>query len=121
MFTIHHLKLNKSPGVDGLTSEFYIGFAEHLAPFLHGVFIESIENQTLPPTLSQGLLTLIPKPRKGPLFIDNWRPVCLLNYDYKILAQIFAKRLKAVLDHIINETQIGFMSIDIFLIISGLC
>lgn len=109
LFAIHHLKLNKSPGVDSLTSEFYIAFAEQLAPFLHGVFIESIENQTLPPTLSQGLLTLIPKPRKDPLCIDNWRPICLLINDYKILAQIFAKRLKAVLDHIIDETQIGFM------------
>lgn len=32
--SINSLKHNKSPGVDGLTSEFYRGFAEQLAPFL---------------------------------------------------------------------------------------
>ena len=106
---IQQLKLNKSPGTDGLTSEFYKTFADNLAPFLHGVFTKSIHNQTLPPTLNQGLLTLIPKPNKDPLCIDNWRPICLLNNDYKILAGIFAKRLKAVLDYIIDETQTGFM------------
>lgn len=106
---IQQLKLNKSPGTDGLTSEFYITFCDKLAPFLHSVFTESIHNQTLPPTLYQGLLTLIPKPNKDSLRIDNWRPICLLNNDYKILAGIFAKRLKTVLDHIIDETQTGFM------------
>lgn len=109
LFAIKHLKLNKSPGVDGLTSEFYITFAEQLSPFLHAVFAESIEVQTLPPTLCQGLLTLIPKPGKDPLLIDNFRPICLLNNDYKILARIFAIRMKSVLDHIIDETQSGFM------------
>uniref|UniRef100_A0A3B5R4M7 Reverse transcriptase domain-containing protein n=1 Tax=Xiphophorus maculatus TaxID=8083 RepID=A0A3B5R4M7_XIPMA len=110
LFAIKHLKLNKSPGVDGLTSEFYITFAEQLAPFLHRLFAECIDNQTLPPTLCQGLLTLIPKPKKDPLLIDNWRPICLLNNDYKILAQIFAMRMKSVLNFIIDETQNGFMT-----------
>ncbi len=106
---IQQLKLHKSPGTDGLTSESYITFFDKLAPFLHGVFTESIHKQTLPPTLYQGLLTLIPKPNKDSLHIDNWRPICLLNNDYKILAGIFAKRLKAVLDDITDETQTGFM------------
>lgn len=106
---IKRLKLNKSPGVDGLTSEFYLAFADELAPFLHAVYTESISDQTLPPTLCQGLLTLIPKQKKDPLLIDNWRPICLLNTDYKILAQIFANRIKEVLNNIIDENQNRFM------------
>lgn len=43
------------------------------------------------------------------LLIDNWRPVCLLDNDDKIFAMLLAKRLKAVLDTIIDETQSGFM------------
>lgn len=104
---IQQLKSNKSPGTDGLTSEFYT-FPDKLAPFLHGVFTESIHNQILSPTLYQGLLTLFPKPDKDPFCIDNWRPICRLNNNYKILAGIFAKRLKAVLDHTIDETQTRF-------------
>lgn len=55
------------------------------------------------------MITLIPKPKKDLLLIDNWRPISLLNCDYKIIATIFAKRLKSVLKDIINETQSGFL------------
>lgn len=62
--SIKHLKNNKSPGVDGITSEFYKLFSEQVAPFLFEVFLESIKNNVLPPTMSQGLITLIPKAKK---------------------------------------------------------
>uniref|UniRef100_A0A3P9LB20 Reverse transcriptase domain-containing protein n=1 Tax=Oryzias latipes TaxID=8090 RepID=A0A3P9LB20_ORYLA len=109
LFSINHLKNNKSPGPDGLTGEFYKQFSDKMTPFLTQVFVESIEKGFLPPTLNQGVLTLIPKPKKDVLLIDNWRPICLLNNDYKILASVFAKRLKSVLNSVIAETQSGFM------------
>lgn len=68
--SINNVKNNKSPGVDGLTSEFYKSFSEELAPFLLEVFCESIAKGVLPPTLTQGLITLIPKPKKDLLLID---------------------------------------------------
>ncbi len=103
------LKNNKSPGTDGLTAEFYKCFAEELTPFLLEMFSESIQSENLPPNLTQRLQTLIPKPKKDTSLIDNWRPICLLNNDYKILACILAKRLKSVLNSVIDETQSGFM------------
>lgn len=106
---IEGLKNNKSPGTDGLTAEFYKDFADELAPFLLEMFLESIQSETLPSSLTQGLLTLIPKPKKDVTLIDNWRPICLLNNDYKILAWVLAKRLKSVLSSVIDETQSGFM------------
>ncbi len=81
-----------------------------MSPFLLKVFEESIQNEALPPTLTQGLITLIPKPKKDLLLIDNWRPVSLLNSDYKILTIIFAKRLKYVLGSVIDETQSVFLN-----------
>ncbi len=109
MESFEALKTNKSPGTDGLTAELYKMFAQELAPFLLETYLESIEFETLPPTLSQGILALIPKPKKDILFIDNWRPICRLNCDYKILALILAIRLKCVLGSIIDETQTGFI------------
>lgn len=73
-----------------------------------------VSNGQLPSSMNQGLITLIPKSKKDLLFIDNWRPICLLNNEYKILATIFAKRLKTILDSIIDQTQSG---IDTLLII----
>lgn len=101
--------MNKSPGIDGLNSEFYKTFSEELAPFLLKLFLQSIEYGKLPPTLTQGLIILIPKPKKDTLILDNWRPISLLNNDYKILASILASRIKTTLDSIIDDTQSGFM------------
>uniref|UniRef100_A0A1A8QY68 Reverse transcriptase domain-containing protein n=1 Tax=Nothobranchius pienaari TaxID=704102 RepID=A0A1A8QY68_9TELE len=106
---INQLKINKSPGTDGFTAEFYKQFSQSLAPFLREVFAESVFKGSLPPTLTQGLIALIPKPKKDCLLLDNWRPISLLNNDYKIFATILAKRLKSVLDSIIDESQSGFM------------
>lgn len=106
---IKKFKNNKSPGNDGLIAEFYKSFIEEITPFLLCVYQESICNELLPPTMTQGIITLIPKPNKNLDSLDNWHPITLLNNDYKILASIFANRLKNVLDTIIDETQSGFM------------
>lgn len=104
------LKDNKSPGNDGLTSEFYKMFNVQLTPFLAAMFKESVACEELPVTLRQGLITLIPKPNKDKLYIDNWRPITLLNNDAKLLALVFARRLKKGLNEIIDEEQSGFMT-----------
>ena len=57
---ISKVKNNKSPGNDGLTSEFYKEFKDDIADFLLCVFEEALEAGKLPPTMSQGLITLIP-------------------------------------------------------------
>ena len=60
-------------------------------------------------TMKQGIISLIPKPGKDAHCIDNWRPISLLTIDYKILALVYANRLKTGLGDIISETQSGFM------------
>ncbi|KAF7646030.1 hypothetical protein LDENG_00194780 [Lucifuga dentata] len=77
LLAIQALKNNKSPGNDGITAELYKAFAEQLSPFLTEVFKESLEKESLPPTMTQGIITLIPKPKKDLLLIDSWRPITL--------------------------------------------
>lgn len=55
-------------------------------------------------------ITLIPKPDKDHLLIENWRPITLMNMDYKSILLVYARRLKKDLEGIIAETQTGFMS-----------
>ena len=39
------------------------------------------------------------------LEISNWRPVSLLNTDYKIIAKVIANRLKTVISEVVQEDQ----------------
>uniref|UniRef100_A0A3B3HNI1 Reverse transcriptase domain-containing protein n=1 Tax=Oryzias latipes TaxID=8090 RepID=A0A3B3HNI1_ORYLA len=99
----------KSPGNDGLSKEFYCHFWDVINPHLMEMYKECIVQQEMTATMKQGLITLIPKPNKDPVMIENWRPITLLNVDYKILALVYAQRLKSNLHEIISETQSGFM------------
>lgn len=103
------LSLNKSPGCDGLTSDFYKHFWNLLREPLFYMVKEATENMVFPPTMKQGVISLIPKPGKDPKVLDNLRPITLLNTDYKILALIYTNRLKINLHKIISDSQSGFM------------
>lgn len=57
--------------------------------------------------MKQGIITQMPKPNKDKRFL-SWRPITLLNSDCKILAAVYAKRLKPCLE-VISLSQYGFM------------
>lgn len=104
------LKLDKSPGPDGLTASFYRHFWGLLRKVLFQVFREATSNLSLPISMKQGIITLIQKPGKDSKLLDNYRPISLLNYDFKLLTYIYTNRLKGGLDQIISETQSGYVS-----------
>ncbi len=41
--------------------------------------------------------------------MKSWRPLTLLNTDYKILAKVLAARLQDVVDEIIEADQSGYI------------
>ena len=45
----------------------------------------------------QGIISLIPKKNKNVEYLANWRPVSLLNVDYKIATKTIALRLEKIL------------------------
>ena len=104
------MKTQKAPGIDGLTTEFFLCFWSIIEDPLMEMYRECIDKKEMSTTMKQGIISLIPKPNKDPLSIENWRPITLLNVDYKLFALVFARRLKRNLAEIINETQTGFMA-----------
>ncbi len=94
----------KSPGSDGLPAEFYHCFWSTLGQDLVEVLNYSLIKGQLPESLRLALITLLFK--KGDrLDLKNWRPISLLNVDYKIGAKTLANRLKMVLSSVLSEDQ----------------
>jgi len=65
---------------------------------------------TLPPTLTQAIITVIHKKGKDELNVGSYRPISLLNIDYKIYAKILANRLTPLMNKIVHNDQTGFIS-----------
>lgn len=57
----------------------------------------------------RGIISLIPKEGKDNLLLKKWRPITLLNADYKVASKAIANRLKKVLGPVISNDQTGFL------------
>ena len=57
----------------------------------------------------QGLISLLPKKNKDLGNLNNWRPLTLLNTDYKIVTKTISNRIKKYISNIIENSQTGFI------------
>ena len=89
--------------------EFYKFFGPDIGLLLLDNLNEALINKELSITQKQGIISLIPKNNKQRDLIQNWRPITLLNVDYKLLSTVFANRIKAVLPKLIENDQKGFV------------
>lgn len=104
------LNKHSSPGLDGLTPQFYLHFWEKLkGPFFNCINI-SIQRGRLSHSLRKGVITLIHKDHNlDRNNLTNYRPITLTNTDYKIYTKALATRLQNVITQIIHEDQVGFI------------
>ena len=94
---------NKTPGTDGLPAGFYKVFWKDISSFLIAALHYSFESGRLSISQRRGAIKLIPKKDAELYYIKNWRPITLLNTDYKIAAKAIANRVKSVLPSLINQ------------------
>ena len=62
----------------------------------------------MPATFMEGEMAVLYK-KKDPRDIRNYRPITLLNVDYKIFSSILASRIASMLDDVISPCQNGFV------------
>ena len=103
------MKPGKTPGSDGLPIEFYKVFWNGIPDCLLNAINFAYAEGKLSISQRHGIIKLIPKKDSEPYFVKNWRPITLLNSDYKIAAKAIANRLQNVLPKIINSDQPGFL------------
>ena len=85
--SIKSLPANKSPGDDGFPSEFYKEFQDLVIPLLMEVLVQSRGNGCFPDSFSQTVITVIHKKGKDPQKCSSYRPISLLNTDYKLVTK----------------------------------
>ena len=95
---------NKTPGPDGLSVEFYLKFWPRLGPLLVEVFNECLRASELCESMKTSVTRLVYK-KDDRKHLKNWRPISLLNVDYKICSKAISLRLSKVLDSVVDPDQ----------------
>ena len=99
----------RSPGIDGIPTEFYSEFWDDINHVMLKLFNYILEVKSLSKSQKKGLITLLPK--KGDIgLLENWRPVSVLCADYKILSKVLVNRIKPSLQSLINVDQTGALA-----------
>ncbi|CAM2098378.1 unnamed protein product [Caretta caretta] len=95
---------NKSPGMDGLTVEFYRVFWDVLGPDLVTIWAESLQSRVLPLSCRRAGLPLLLK-KRDLCDLRNWCPISLLSMDYKVVAKAILLWLGSVLADVVHPDQ----------------
>ena len=99
----------KSPGSDGIPSDFYQLYWDIIGKDLYEVLKMEINNKRLTKSQLEGVIVLIKKSSNAK-DIKHFRPITLLNCDYKILARIVANRLRPFYEKTIHKAQTAGVS-----------
>lgn len=95
---------HKSPGIDGLSVEFYQAMWPHIKEDFHRVYLEAFQQGSLGPNINKGLVKLLPKGKNEDI-VAGWRPITLLNTSYKIIAKALATRIRPIVKKIVRPEQ----------------
>ncbi|KAJ1172588.1 hypothetical protein NDU88_004433 [Pleurodeles waltl] len=98
-------KRGKTPGSDCLPVELYVELWDLIGPDLLDLYGEVVGKGSMPQSLRESMITLLYKQKGEKEDLKNWRPISLLNVDYKLLAKAMANHLKKVIEKIIHPDQ----------------
>lgn len=70
---------------------------------------EFFQNGRIINGLNPSFISLIPK-KSNPMTIEDYLPISLIGGAYKILSKVLANRLSKVIDTVIGDNQLTFIS-----------
>lgn len=95
----------KAPGEDGLRASFYKKYWSVIGRPFTRMINHAVRNGKLPSSFYRGTIVLICKDEKKRDQLKSWRPITLLNLDYKIFAKALANRIYPALPAVVSDTQ----------------
>ena len=108
-YSLQQISNNKTPGSDGFTAEFYKFFWPQIEDIVFDSFVYAYNTGELSIEQRRGILNIIPKKEKDIRCLKNWRPISLLNTDYKSLTKLLSLRLQNVISTIVAPDQTGYI------------
>ncbi|KAF1333740.1 reverse transcriptase, partial [Globisporangium splendens] len=105
---VKNCKRGKAHGPDELGNDWYRDHCDEITGLFERLFNLWIPECILPSSFSEVHIHCIKKSVSAASPLD-YRPIALLNSDYKIFTRIFATRLRTVLPWLIHHMQAGFV------------
>jgi len=101
---VHNSPTNKSPGIDGISSDLY----RHTWPLLHTDLLAVLNTMftecRTAPQQTAGIIVNIPK-KSAPTRTSDYRSLTLINADVKLLARVIANRMKMTISSTLHCSQ----------------
>ena len=107
---MNNLTLSKSPGQVGFTAELFKFSLKDIGIYLLRSLNSAYACGNFSHDHNLGIITLLPKSNKPRYVFNNWRPISLLNAQYKILSHCISNRIKPLLGENIHKDQKGFLA-----------
>lgn len=105
---IMSMKRDSAPGPNGFSVTFFQQLWEVVKDDYFKMFEDFHRGYLDIKRLNYGVITLVPKTQQANN-IKQYRPICLLNVDFKGFTKFLTNRLSKVADKIIGSNQIGFI------------
>ena len=111
---MENLPTGKQPGPNRIPNAVYKYLSKRLAPMLAAVLNHALVTGKLPDHFLEGDISVLYKNKGDRDDPRNYRPITLLNTDYKIFTRILASRMRDVVHQFVAECQKGFVP-DVFI------
>jgi hypothetical protein len=105
---VMEVKVNSAPGPNGFMAIFFQKFWDTIQGELLSMFQDFWEGHLDIKRLNFGVITLVPKVKEANC-IKQYRPICLLNVDYKCFTKVLTNRLVSVAQRVVGKNQTDFI------------
>lgn len=98
----------KAPGPDEMSGIFYQHCRDIVGNDLVDAVISFLENGRMLKELNHTNIVLIPKVHH-PESIEQFQPIGLCTFHYKVIAKIITNRMKHIMGHLVDDSQSAFI------------
>lgn len=105
---IFALNKESAPGPNGFGALFFQHYWDTVKGDVIAAVLQFFSTSWILPGYNSNIIALIPKIHNA-LSIDQYRPIAMANFKFKVISKITAHRLAQVMPSIISKEQMGFI------------